>query len=300
MLGIIDEFNQLASDLGLELFAADVKQTLSENELIKTLPLFDGWIIGDDPANLNVLKAGSQGLLKAAIKWGIGVDNVDFEACKSLGIKITNTPGMFGKEVADLSVCYLTALSRNIIEIDRDVRNGNWIKPTGRSLEGKTVAIIGFGDIGKNTAKRLLAADMNIIVYDPYIDDNNDLYNQVESYNWPNNLDRADFIVINCSLTESSFHMINDETIKLMKKGVCIINVGRGPVIDETALINNLESGYIKSVALDVFEKEPLDINSPFMKFKDSIFGSHNASNTFEAVSRTSRIAIEKLATFLK
>lgn len=300
MLRIIDEFTEFASDLGLELVPANVKQTLSEDELVEKLPLFDGWIIGDDPASLNVVKAGSKGLLKAAVKWGIGIDNVNFEAFKSLGIKITNTPGMFGKEVADLSVCYLNALTRNIIAIDREVRNGNWIKPTGYSLEGKTVAIIGFGDIGQNTAKRLLAADMNIIIYDPYVDNKNEIYKSVKSYIWPNNLNMADFIIVNCSLTESSFHMINDETIKLMKKGVSIINVGRGPIIDEKALINNLESGHIKSVALDVFEKEPLDINSPFMKFKDSILGSHNASNTYEAVSRTSRIAIEKLAAFLK
>ena len=120
---------------------------------------------------------------------------------------------MFGKEVADLSVCYLNALSRNIIEIDREVRLGNWIKPTGCSLEGKTVAIIGFGDIGKNTAKRLLAADMNIMVYDPFINKEKSLFNQIQSYNWPNNLNKADFIVINCSLTESSFHMINDKTL---------------------------------------------------------------------------------------
>ncbi len=84
-----------------------------------------------------------------------------------------------------------------------------------------------------------------------------------------------------------------------MKRGVSIINVGRGPIIDEKALIKNLESGHIKSVALDVFEQEPLDITSPFLKFKNCIFGSHNASNTYEAVSRTSKIAIKKLSDFL-
>ena len=104
MLGMFDAFVAPALELGLELVPAEVTQTLSEAELIELLPQFDGWIIGDDPASQQVFKAGQSGSLKAAVKWGIGVDNVDFKACEALGIPIINTPGMFGGEVADVAV----------------------------------------------------------------------------------------------------------------------------------------------------------------------------------------------------
>ena len=236
--------------------------------------------------------------LKAAVKWGIGTDNVDFKACKEFGIPITNTPAMFGREVADVSVGYLHALARNLVEIDREVRKGNWIKPSGVSIAGKTAAIIGFGDIGRNTAKRLLSAEMNIIVYDPFVDKKT-IDKNINLYNWPQGLELADFIIINCSLTPSSYHMINEETIKLMKQGVRIINVGRGPIIDENALIDNLNNNYIDSVALDVYEEEPISVDSPLLKNPRCVFGSHNASNTNEAVIRTSNKAIKIMSDFL-
>ncbi|MEJ2065806.1 MAG: NAD(P)-dependent oxidoreductase, partial [Reinekea sp.] len=160
MLGMIDTFKPLFEEKGIELSAPKVVQTLSVDELKEIVPQHDGWIIGDDPATREVFEAGSKGKLKAAVKWGIGVDNVDFQACKDFNIPIINTPNMFGGEVADIAVGYVIALARETFEIDRGVRNGKWDKPRGISLSGKTVAVVGFGDIGKSTAKRLLAADM--------------------------------------------------------------------------------------------------------------------------------------------
>ena len=133
MLGMLGDFVASAQELGLELVPAEVTQTLSESELIELLPNFDGWIIGDDPATQKVFEAGQRGLLKAAVKWGIGVDNVDFKACEALGIPIINTPGMFGGEVADVAVGYVIALARHTFEIDRGVRESNWPKPRGLS-----------------------------------------------------------------------------------------------------------------------------------------------------------------------
>lgn len=131
MLGMLDSFVAPARELGLELVAAAVTQTLSEAELIELLPQFAGWIICDDPATQQVFEAGQCGSLKAAVKWGIGVDNVDFKACEALGIPIINTPGMFGAEVADVAVGYAIALARHTVEIDRGVRAGSWPKPRG-------------------------------------------------------------------------------------------------------------------------------------------------------------------------
>lgn len=298
MLRMIDEFEPLFKQYGMEVTAANVVQTLSEEELIELVPQHDGWIIGDDPATRRVFEAGKAGRLKAAVKWGIGIDNVDFDACKDLGIPITNTPNMFGAEVADIAVGYVIGLARQTFEIDRGVRAGEWPKPRGISLKDKTVALIGYGDIGKNTAKRLLAADMQIIAYDPSAPDDQNLP-QVHRAQWPDRLEEVDFIVINCALTKSSYHMINDETLAKCKTGVRVVNVGRGPIIDEGALEKALESGKVFSAALDVFEAEPLPMESVLRSHPRCVFGSHNASNSADAVKRTSEIALAGLTDFI-
>lgn len=298
MLRMIDSFRPLFAQYGVEITTPNVVQTLSVEELTALVPQHDGWIIGDDPATREVFEAGKGGKLKAAVKWGIGVDNVDFAACKDLGIPIINTPNMFGGEVADIAVGYVIALARETFEIDRGVRAGHWPKPRGISLAGKTVALVGYGDIGKNTAKRLLAADMHIIAYDPYAQPTPDLA-AVQMAVWPQRLPEADFIVINCALTPSSRHMLNAEVLASTKTNVRVVNVGRGPVIDEPALEAALQSGQVYSAALDVFEDEPLPAASTLRQHPRCVFGSHNASNTADAVERTSHIAIAKLMGFL-
>ena len=145
LLKSIDSFKPLFYKQDIELILPDVVQSLSEQELIDLVPRADGWIIGDDPVTEKVLTAGKKGNLKAAVRWGVGVDNVDFKAARSLGIPISNTPGMFGNEVADVGICYLTGLARQTFYIDREVRKGRWIKPQGISLTGKSVALIGLG-----------------------------------------------------------------------------------------------------------------------------------------------------------
>jgi D-3-phosphoglycerate dehydrogenase / 2-oxoglutarate reductase len=298
MLGMIDSLQPFFDQHGWDVTAAKVVQTLSVEKLIELVPQHDGWIIGDDPATRSVFEAGKKGNLKAAVKWGIGVDNVDFTACKDLDIPITNTPYMFGAEVADIAMGYVVGLARETFQIDDGVRKGEWPKPRGISLSEKTVALVGYGDIGKNTAKRMLAADMRVIAYDPFAADAPDMPS-VERATWPERLSEADFLVVTSALTETSRHMVNAETLALMKTGVRVINVGRGSVIHEAALEDALKYGYVYSVALDVFEYEPLPMESYLRTHPRCIFGSHNASNTADAVARTSEIAIGKLAEFL-
>jgi len=298
MLGMIDNFRHLFDEYKIELTTPNVVQTMSVDELKKIVPLHDGWIIGDDPATREVFEAGKKGKLKAAVKWGIGVDNVDFDACKDLSIPIINTPYMFGNEVSDIAMGYVIALARETFEIDRAVRAGKWIKPVGISLSGKTAALIGFGDVGQSLAKRLLASELKVIAYDPFAVLNSNL-SEVEMEVWPKRIDKADFIIVTCSLTKSSHHMIDSKIFAQVKNGVRIINVARGPVIDEPALIAALKSGKVYSSALDVFEVEPLPMDSYFRTHPHCIMGSHNASNTIDAVERTSRIAINELFHFL-
>jgi D-3-phosphoglycerate dehydrogenase len=298
MLGVMDRFYPTFETYAAQATAPAVVQSLSEEELIELVPQHDGWIIGDDPVTRRVLEAGRAGRLKAAVKWGVGVDNIDFAACKDLGIPITNTPGLFGAEVGDTAMGYVIALARESFQIDRGVHQGGWPKPTGISLAGKTAALVGFGDIGKNTAARLLASGLKVIAYDPFVGQVPQLPN-VERAEWPLRLEEADYIVLTCSLTPSSRKIVNADSLSLAKQGVRLVNVSRGQVIDQTALATSLASGKVYSAALDVFEVEPLEMDSPLREHPRVVFGSHNASNTIEAVTRGSETAIRKLMQFL-
>jgi D-3-phosphoglycerate dehydrogenase len=298
MLNMMDDLLPSFSALPVELTRPKVTQVLTEAELKQLVPLHDGWIIGDDPATRDVFTTGRAGRLRAAIRWGIGVDNVDFAACKDLGIPITNTPGMFGNEVADVAMGYVIALARQTFLIDREVRAGHWAKPRGISLSGKTCAILGYGDIGRNVATRVAAAGMLPVIFDPGVSESS-VVAPARLKRWPDGLGDADFLVITCALTPSSRQLVNSVSLKAMKRGIRVVNVARGPIVDEGALVEALRSGHVHSAALDVFEVEPLPPLSPLREFERCIFGSHNGSNTAEAVARTSEIALTKLLGFL-
>lgn len=296
MLRQIEEFEELFTKMDMEITAPKMLQTLSEKQLLDIVPKHDGWIIGDDQANAKIFKAGVAGQLKAAVKWGIGVDNVDFSACKRLGIPIINTPNMFGAEVADLALCYLLGLARDAFYIDREVRAGNWPKPAGISLKGKTVGIVGLGDIGLQIAKRAHAHEMNVCGWDPYVKMKISYINL--SNDWPLSLNQCDFLIFACALTSENYHMFDEKIVDKLKPGVRIINVSRGSLINEDVLLKCLETGIVNSAALDVFEHEPLEKNHKILKHPKCILGSHNASNTFEAVEKASVEAIRLLNKF--
>jgi D-3-phosphoglycerate dehydrogenase len=164
---------------------------------------------------------------------------------------------------------------------------------------GKTVALIGFGDIGKSTARMLSGFGLEVNVYDPFATRTDEDEMRFRFYSFPTKLEDADFVVVTCSLTPDTRHLINAETIKMMKDGVRLVNVSRGGIIDEPALTDGLDSGKIHSVALDVFEVEPLPMDSRLRLHERSIFGTHNGSNTVDAVRRASQQAMKLLFGFL-
>jgi D-3-phosphoglycerate dehydrogenase len=309
MINRIDNYKNEFEKHNLEYFCPEFKQTMTENELIKILPDYDGWIIGDDPATKNVFKAGKNGKLKVAVKWGVGVDNVDFEACHELNIPITNIPGVFGEEVSDVAIGYLLCLSRKLHVIDNCVKNCNWFKPSGNSLTNKKVCLIGFGDIGRCTARKLLAFKMNVFVSDPGFEKiNNEIVckyntslnvepelNKVNITDLDDAITKADYIIITCALNKFTNNLVNKKNMLLANPGVRVINVSRGPIINETDVIELLESKHIDAVGFDVFEKEPLEQSNKLMCYKQNIYGTHNGSNTVEAVDKVSIIAINKL-----
>lgn len=300
MLGMLAEFDADFAACSMRPLAPKFVQVMSEPDLQALLPACDGWIIGDDPATRAVLEAGVGGRLKAAVKWGIGIDNVDVAAARELGLGFINTPFMFGEEVADYAMAYVTGLARHLFEVDRGVRAGAWPKPAGMSLQGKTVGLVGYGSIGRATARRLAVAGLNILVYDPGASAAEAAREDGHAVQvWPEAVEQCDFLVFTCALTAANRHMFNAEVLRHCRPGLRLVNVARGPLVDSAALLAGLADGRIQGAALDVFEIEPLAADHPLRGHESVIFGSHNASNTVEAVRRTSRKAIAELLRML-
>ena len=299
MLGFIEQFAPLMRKRGLDFDAPSLTQAMPERELEKCIGDYDGWIIGDDPATRAVFQAGVRGNLKAAVKWGVGIDNVDMAAARELGIPIANTPQMFGDEVADVALGYLIGLARDLFVIDRSVRDGGWDKRRGISLSGKSAALVGFGDIGRALARRLVAIGMKVIAYDPNFVPQPGL-EAIESAVWPDRLEEADALLFTCALNEKNHYMLGPAELARVHPGLRVVNVSRGGLINESALISALEQERVHSVALDVFETEPLPERSHLRAFGDRVvFGAHNASNTEDAVIRASYRALDLLCGFL-
>jgi D-3-phosphoglycerate dehydrogenase len=289
MLGGIDRFRPELEAHGFDVVAPPIVQTMPEDELVACIAGFDAWIAGDCPVSRRVMQAGVNGRLRAIVRWGVGVDNVDFVAARELGLPVANTPGVFANEVADMALGYVIALARETCVVDRAVRSGLWPKPPGLSLASCECALVGYGSIGRAIATRLLACRMRLSVYDPLAAD---VADGCARRDWPDGLESADFLVLACALTESSRHLVDAVALARCKRGVRIVNVSRGAVIDESALVAALADGHVHSAALDVFETEPLPATSPLRLHERCVFGSHNASNTAHAVSRVSREAI--------
>lgn len=315
MIKQIEKYEKLFKQNGLEYFCPEFTQVMTEKQLMEILPEYDGWIIGDDPATFSVFEAGVKGKLRAAVKWGVGVDNVDFDACKKLNIPITNIPNVFGEEVSDVAIGMLLCLTRKLHIIDAETKKGNWIKPCGNSLTGKKACLIGFGDIGRSVARKLLAFNVDVHVSDPGFkkDENGKIvcvYNEdlivsdtlqdVEISTLDDALEGASFIVVTCALNKHTHHLVCKDKILKTKCGVRIVNVARGPVIKEDDVVELLKEEFIESVGFDVFEEEPLNEKSELRNFPQNMFGSHNGSNTIEGVDRTSEIAIQKMTEFLQ
>jgi D-3-phosphoglycerate dehydrogenase len=278
----------------IELLIPPVVQQLSEDELIVLLPGVDGAVVGDDPVTERVLDAGDR--LRVISKWGVGIDNIDVATARERGITVTNTPAAFGDEVADVVVGYLVLLARQLHLVDGAVRGGQWFKPEGVSLAGRTMGVVGLGDIGRSVVKRAVAMQMRVLGAEVLID-------RVEAAEALGAevvplavlLRDSDVLSLNCPLTPQNRHMIDAAALASMKTGAWIINTARGGLIDEAALAVALEEGHLAGAALDVFETEPLPADSPLRHLDHVILGAHNSSNTAEAVYRTSERAIDNL-----
>lgn len=280
---------------GIEVVAPAVEQQMREAELLPIIGGFDGVIAGDDEFTSRVLEAGRP-RLRIVSKWGIGVDGIDREAARRLGIEVTNTPDAFADEVADVVLGYLVLLTRRLHLMDRSVREGGWSKPQGTSLRGKRLGVVGVGSIGRAVVRRGQAIGMEVSGTDiGEIGEDFRRETGLAQKSLEDLLGSSDFVSLNCPLTPQTRHLIDRAALAHMQPGSFLINTGRGQLVDEVALVEALASGHLAGAALDVFEREPLAATSPLLGFEGVVLGTHNASNTLEAVLRVNELSIENL-----
>ena len=274
MLEVIDDYRPRMMALGLTVHTMTVTQQLSEEELLEVIHDFDGVIAGDDEFSEKVLQAGGRGRLRAISRWGVGVDNIDLESAERLGITVTNTPGLLGNEVADVAIGYLILLARQLHRVDTAVRLGDWPKPTGQSLQGKTLGVVGAGSVGQALIPRALSLQMRVLVHDvSEVARVKATAQGAELNELDEMLESVDYVALCCPLTNDTHHLMDSRRLSLLASGACLINVSRGPLIDEPALISALEEGHLGGAALDVFEVEPLDVSNPLRSFPSSNSG---------------------------
>ncbi len=288
------EFAPRFADLGIAVDQPSVVQQPTEDELIQVIGRYDGMIAGDDPLTARVLEHASR--MRIISKWGVGTDGIDKDAAKRLGIKVTNTPNVFGEEVADVAMGFVVMLARQLHRIHASVASGEWLKVEGQTLSGLTAGIVGFGSIGQAVGRRALGFGMRVAAYD-VTDAAEQAAREIgaQYVSLEEVFARADYLILCAPLLPSTRHIVNAARLSLMRDGSRLVNVSRGPLVDEFALVDALRSGKLAAAALDVFEEEPLPENSSLRAFPDCVFGSHNGSNTREGVLRASKLAVDNL-----
>lgn len=217
---------------------------------------------------------------KIIVRYGIGVDTLDIPAATEKGIMVANVVDHCITEVADTALALIMCLARRIVLSARQVRNGGWgvseLKPI-RRIATQTLSIMGCGRIGRDVAKKAGAVGFNVIGYDPYLPEEVAKAAGIKLVSYDEALEQADIVSLHMPLNDETKGMINTESLKKMKKGACVVNVSRGPLVDEQSLAEAIKSGHISGAGLDVTCKEPIEKDNELLKLDNVIITAHTA-----------------------
>jgi D-3-phosphoglycerate dehydrogenase / 2-oxoglutarate reductase len=295
MIPFVDRFKPVFDRYKLELIVPDVHERMEEQDLLKYAGQFDGAICGDDRYTERVVQTCAP-RLKVISKWGTGIDSIDAEACSRYRIKVFRTPNAFTLPVADTVLGYILAFARRQPWMDREMKLGRWEKIPGKALCECTLGVIGVGSIGKAVTRRARAFGMKVYGTD-IIEIDHVFINEtgIEMTNLQSLLSASDFISVNCDLNPTSYHLINHDALALVKSGAVVINTARGSIVDENALVEALQAKRLAGAALDVFEHEPLPLQSPLMKMDNVMLAPHNSNSSPAAWERVHWSTIRNL-----
>ncbi len=283
-------------------YSIDLKKTdqyLNENQLLKIIDKYHGVICGDDEFSRRVLMKASN--LKVISKWGTGINSIDLNFAKIKKIKVLNTPSAFSYSVATMAIGMILSYFRKIIDNHNLIKKNKWPKLQGETLHNKKIGVIGVGNIGKKIFEMLLGFETINYANDLKIINRSFLKRyKIKQVSKKKIFRESDILITASDLNKSSYHLLNKKTLKLIKKNVLIVNISRGSLIDNNALIKFLKKNPHSGACLDVFEDEPLKRNSKFLSLKNCILTSHNAFNTYYEVEKTHINTINNILKILR
>ena len=287
----LNDFEKLAEDSNFTFSQINPKaQQFGSNEMREILKDCVIAIVGDDEIDSNAIENANS--LKHIIKWGSGTDSIDFEATTAMGISVTNTPGILGKYVAEYVLGIIISTNRNLFEYSNTLKVNNiWNKTPGSSLYGKTVGLIGFGNIGKEIGNLLSIFNCKIIFYDPYVQ-SNEIGIKVDLTSLYKN---SDILIISAKLSSETLNIIDKRAINNFKENCLLINISRGPLLNEEDVFNAVKNKKLKYLFLDVFNSEPPNLENYYIKNNHINFSQHNASNSYDAIQEVNMKIVQLL-----
>ncbi|MDF1519201.1 MAG: phosphoglycerate dehydrogenase [Brevefilum sp.] len=278
MLPVLDRFRPVFKKFDIELIVPEVNERLSEDKILIHAGKFDGTICGDDRYTRRVIEACAP-RLKVISKWGTGIDSIDQTAARDFGIMVGNTPNAFTVPVSESVIGYMLAFARQIPWLDDAMKAGRWEKINGKTLSECTLGVVGVGNVGKAVLRRARGFGMELLGND-IVEMPPDFLLEfgVEMTSLEDLMARSDFISVNCSLNPTSYHLINQDSLQYCQPTAVLINTARGPIVDQGALVDALQEGRLRGAALDVFEEEPLPLDSPLLTMDQVLLAPHNTN----------------------
>ncbi len=279
----------------------DVRLGLTPEELLAAIPDYEALVVrSETKVTAEVLSAA--GNLIVVGRAGVGVDNIDVDAATQRGVVVVNAPAAITIATAEHTIGMMLALARHIPAAHASLSSGKWerSKFVGVELRGKTLGVAGMGRIGAEVARRARALEMRVIAFDPFVTPERFQAMGVQLCQIDQLLAESDFITLHLPLTAANHHFLDDAQFGQMKQGVRVLNVARGELISETALIKALESGKVSGAAIDVFEQEPPDPQSALLHHPNVVVTPHLGASAAEAQERLSIDVAEQLLTALR
>ena len=275
-----DDCLAMLTDKGFTVEVDPRYRTLGADELVPALRGVYAHVAAAEVLSDEVMAQAPD--LRIISRMGVGYDAIDVPAATARGIALTITPGANADAVAEYTVSLMLALTRGVPAIDAMARQGMWKTEFGNSIYGKTLGIIGAGDIGRRVVRNLAGFSMRVLAYDPLPDES---YAQVSGVTYcplERLLRESDYISIHCPLSDDTLHLLSDREFALMKPTARIVNCARGGILDEAALCRALAEKRIAGAALDVFEKEPFEADNPLFALDNTVLSPHIAGMTYE------------------
>jgi D-3-phosphoglycerate dehydrogenase len=273
-----------------EVVYSPAPRPLTSDELRQLLSGCHGFIAGLDTIDRAALAAADS--LRVIARYGVGVDRVDLDAARERGIVVTNTPGANASAVAELTIGLMLALARSLVPTSLATQAGQWPRSAGLSVAGKTVGLLGLGAIGRQVARRLQAFDCRILAYDPVPASDFAATHGVTLAPVDEVAAQADYLSLHIPVTPETRGMVNAAFLARMKPGAFLINTARGELVNETALLQALQSGHLHGAALDALTSEPPPADHPLLVLPQVIVTPHMGANTDGATNTMGRMAL--------